>query len=173
MKFSPLRISVSIEISSNFEYCVTLEGYTINLPQLGAPIGSRISCVNGIIILLDTINTFYLCEGNLCSEFPDLVVHNKGLFYGTDHKLYSIMISLVLYRQTQVANIVANIVTTDSRQTGVLDHCEGRSDQVSKCAARHTTLQLHDYTTEQEMMHLDLLLHKPLLLLITTPILIT
>ena len=91
MKFSPPHISVSVQISSNFEYCVTLEGYTINLPQLEAPIGSCISCVNDVIVLLNTINTFHLCEGNLCSEFPDLVVHNKGKFYGTDRKLYFII----------------------------------------------------------------------------------
>ena len=42
MKFSPPHISVSVQLSSNFEYCITLEGYTINLPQLEAPIGSRI-----------------------------------------------------------------------------------------------------------------------------------
>ena len=147
MKFSPPRISVSVQISSNFEYCVTLEGYTINLPQLEAPIGSRISCVNDVIVLLNTINTFHLCEGNLCSEFPDLVVHNKGKFYGTDRKLYFI-IYLVLHYINIVhtgKTLVANIVTNDSRQTIRHRECQVIVKEgvirCTKCAAHRKTLQ--------------------------------
>lgn len=85
MKFSPSpHISVSVQITSTLEYCVTFESYTISLPHLGALVGSRISCINDVMALLNTMSSFHLCEGNLCSEFSDVVDHNKGKFYGSD-----------------------------------------------------------------------------------------
>jgi len=98
VKFSPSpRISVSVQISSTLEYCVTFESYTISLPHLGTPVGSRISCINDVMVLLNKIGSFHLCEGNLCSEFSDVVVHNKGKFYGTDRKLFKTLSNFINY----------------------------------------------------------------------------
>ena len=49
------------------------------------------------MVLLNKIGSFHLCEGNLCSEFSDVVVHNKGKFYGTDRKLFKTLSNFINY----------------------------------------------------------------------------
>jgi len=96
VKFSPSpHIRVLVQISSTLEYCVTFESYTISLPHIRTPVGSRISCIDDIMVLLNKISTFHLCEGNLCSEFSDVVVHNKGKFYGADRKLFNTLSNFI------------------------------------------------------------------------------
>ena len=83
MKLVPSScVIASVQIHSNFEYSVTIEGHLIDLPQLGAAVCSRVSCVSDVSLLLRTVDQFNLCEGNLCSEFTEVIQHNEGNFLG-------------------------------------------------------------------------------------------
>ena len=88
MKFVPSpHVIWSVQIHSSFEYSVTMEDYSIHLPQLRtvvcSHVCSRVCCVSDVLLLLRTIDTLHLCEGNLCSEFSEVVLYNKGMFYGS------------------------------------------------------------------------------------------
>ena len=40
-----------------------------------------------------SVDQFNLYEGNLCSEFTEVIQHNEGKFFGTDRKLlYTVFI---------------------------------------------------------------------------------
>jgi len=80
------HVVASVQIHSSFEYSVTIEEHEISLPQLGATVCSRISCISDVLLLLGTIDRLRFCEGNLCSEFSEVVQHNGGKFLGTDRK---------------------------------------------------------------------------------------
>ena len=67
MKLMPSPwVIASVQIHSNFEYSVTIEGHLIDLPQLGVAVCSCASCVSDVSLLLRTVDQFNLCEGNLC-----------------------------------------------------------------------------------------------------------
>lgn len=78
-------IAVTIQIYSSFEYSVTIGGFPFQLSAEDG-ISSHVLSVDDLSLLLSTMNSFHLCEGNLCSEFCEVVAHNKGKFLGTDRK---------------------------------------------------------------------------------------
>ncbi|XP_065883726.1 uncharacterized protein [Dysidea avara] len=129
MKLVPSPYVVaSVQIYSNFNYSVTIEGHSISLAKLGAAVCSKISCISDALLLLRTIDQLHMCEGNLCSEFTEVVQHNEGKFLGTDRK-----------------TVVANIATVDGKQTIRHHECyivvsEG-TIRCSKCAAHRKSLQ--------------------------------
>ena len=47
-----LCVIASVQIHSNFEYSVTIEGHLIDLPQLGVAVCSHVSCVSDVSLLL-------------------------------------------------------------------------------------------------------------------------
>ena len=75
-------VAMSVQVYSSFEYCATMDGYQFLLP---GDI-SHVFSVDHLISLLTTIDSYHLCEGNLCADFPEVVDHNKGKFFGTDRK---------------------------------------------------------------------------------------
>lgn len=86
MKLIPLPcVAMSVQVYSSFEYCCTMDGYQFCL--LGdIDTCSHVFSVNHLTSLLTTIDSYHLCEGNLCADFPEVVHHNKGKFLGTDRK---------------------------------------------------------------------------------------
>ena len=89
MKLIPSpQVIASLQIYPNFEYNVNIGDHRINLRNLGVPYCSHVCCVNDLILILTTINSLNFCEGNLCEDFPEVVVHNGGKFYGTDRKFF-------------------------------------------------------------------------------------
>ena len=73
MKSNPLPcVAMSVQVYSSFEYCATMDGYRFLLP---GDI-SHVFSVDRLISLLTTIDTYHLCEGNLCADFPEVVDHN-------------------------------------------------------------------------------------------------
>jgi len=64
------HIIASVQVHSNFKYGVTI-------PR----IKSHVSCVSDMLLVLRTVDQLYMCEGNLCSEFSEVVKHNEGKFF--------------------------------------------------------------------------------------------
>ena len=90
MKLKPTpQVIASLQIYRNFEYSTTMGDHKINLCDLGFSVGSSyVSCVNDLKMILDVIDSLHFCEGNLCEDFSEIVLHNKGIFYGTDRKFF-------------------------------------------------------------------------------------
>ena len=87
MKLDPSpHVVASVQIHSNFEYNVAVEEHVVRMAELGTTVGSRVSCVSDVLLLLRAIDLLHMCEGNLCSEFLEVVQHNRGKFLGTDCK---------------------------------------------------------------------------------------
>ena len=88
MKLTPSpQVTASLQIYPNFEYNISMGDHRINLGNLGIPVCTQVYCVNDLRLIFNAINSLHLCEGNLCEEFSEVVLHNEGKFYGTDHKL--------------------------------------------------------------------------------------
>ena len=86
MKLIPLPcVAMSVQVYSSFEYCATVDGYQFRLPG-DIDICSHVFSVDHLTSLLTTIDSYHLCEGNLCADFPEVVHHNKGKFLGVDRK---------------------------------------------------------------------------------------
>ena len=88
MRLNPSpQVIASLQIYHNFEYSTTMGDHKINLYDLGFSVcSSYVSCVNELKMILDVIDSLHFCKGNLCEDFSEIVLHNKGMFYGTDHK---------------------------------------------------------------------------------------
>ena len=71
-----------------------MEDYPIHLPQLRTVVCSHVCCICDVLLLLRTIDK----ATYVCSEFSEVVLHNKGIFHGPDRKLsIRICMNICLY----------------------------------------------------------------------------